>query len=277
MKDTPPVGDKVLSFYKDFPFNSSKDISALAQAVQSEEQISDLAPLERYITPGMRVLEAGCGVGWMSAHLAHRGAKITGVDFNPTAIGMAKELCRQVGVSVDLIVANIDTMPVGEPYDAIVSIGVLHHTADCLGNLKRLCAQFLVPGGYLYVGLYHAHGRRPFLEHFASLKQAGASEDELLAEFKNLAKAYVDDDHLYSWFRDQVLHPHETQHTVEEIWDLLSSNGMEMIGTSLNNFGPLPDRATLAQQERTLGLVSRGKLRRKEYYPGFFYVLARRA
>ena len=47
------------------------------------------------------------------------------------------------------------------------------------------------------------------------------SEDYKFEKYKKLHKNIKDDKKIYSWFRDQVLHPHETQHTFEEISKVL--------------------------------------------------------
>lgn len=81
---------------------------------------------------------------------------------------------------------------------------------------------------------------------------------------------------LRSWFRDQVLHPHETQHTMREIWPALLKEGMELIGCSINDFDSLPDPETLyalEEKQETLGVK---RLRQGKYFPGFFLFLARK-
>ena len=46
-------------------------------------------------------------------------------------------------------------------------------------------------------------------------------------------------EHTYSWFRDQVLHPHETQHTLKEVKEWLKEIDFKLISTSINNYKPL--------------------------------------
>ncbi len=40
---------------------------------------------------GLRILDAGCGPGMMTAELAARGAEVTGVDISPQLIGIARQ------------------------------------------------------------------------------------------------------------------------------------------------------------------------------------------
>jgi hypothetical protein len=52
-----------------------------------------------------------------------------------------------------------------------------------------------------------------------------------------------------SWFRDQVMHPHETQHTLREISEWLTGAGLTLQSTSINAFAPIGDVALLFAQE----------------------------
>jgi hypothetical protein len=125
--------------------------------------------------------------------------------------------------------------------------------------------------------LYHLYGRRPFLEYFAGLRAKGASETDQYEVFKALNPSIVDETHMLSWFRDQVLHPHETQHTYEELHTLLTSEGFTIEATSINNFGPLPNLDALIEMEQRLERRSYEALhKKKRYFPGFVIVWARR-
>ena len=48
-------------------------------------------------------------------------------------------------------------------------------------------------------------------------------ENALFEEYKKLDKRSSDETHLRSWFKDQVLHPKETQHTLAEILPIIKT------------------------------------------------------
>jgi hypothetical protein len=66
--------------------------------------------------------------------------------------------------------------------------------------------------------LYHKYGHQPFLNHFRDMQKQGASEGAMLARYKELHSGLHDDTLLLSWFRDQVLHPHETQQEARPLY-----------------------------------------------------------
>jgi hypothetical protein len=161
------------------------------------------------------------------------------------------------------------------PFSVVASLGVLHHTNNCLAGV-RLCAEkFLAPGGVLFLGLYHSYGRKPFLDAFAAFKKAGASEEEMLTSYSKLSpNDKAEKTFLLSWFRDQVLHPHETQHTLAEIVPLLQDCGLSLHATSINGFKPFDNVESLYEEEKKFYDLGLKKYQESQYYPGFFVVVA---
>lgn len=226
---------------------------------------------------GRRVLEVGCGTGWLSNSLSYRShAVVAGIDFNPVAIEFAQATAALLEAPTSFAVADLFRYEPDHPFDTVVSIGVLHHTENCLAALEHVFS-FVRPGGHAYIGLYHAFGRRPFLDHFTSMRKSGASEEQQFARFRKLfGKQRMDETHLLSWFRDQVLHPHETQHTLAEVMPLLEAANMELSATSLNYFAPIDDIDRIIATEAAWESVASERLHDDIYFPGFFIFVARR-
>jgi SAM-dependent methyltransferase len=266
----------VLAFYRELPFNYRESAREHAAQVRAVDQIARYPVLPPLLRKGCSVLDVGCGAGWFSLSAAyHYRAAVTGIDFNEVATARAREVANALRVAARFETADLFRWESSTPFDVVVSLGVLHHTNDCLAALRR-CAQHVRPGGHLFVGLYHRYGRRPFLEHFRRLQAAGAGEAELLEHYRRLHASLTDEVHLRSWFRDQVLHPHETQHTLREIVPLLQDCGLSLVSTSLNGFARLGDIEALLAAEPGLETIGAERLARGEYYPGFFLFLARK-
>jgi SAM-dependent methyltransferase len=267
----------VLAFYRELPFNyraSARDHARQIRAINAIEAYPILTPLLKKSTT---VLDVGCGAGWFSLSASHHyGCEVTGIDFNEVAIIRAREVGAALGTSARFEVADLFTYEPGKLHDLVASVGVLHHTKDCHAALIRLCTEFTRPGGHVFVGLYHADGRRPFLEHFRAMKLRGCSDEDMLKRYRQLHANLGDETHLRSWFRDQVLHPHETQHTLRELIPLLERTGMALVASSINGFQPIRDLREVLGRETDLERIGEERLRENKYYPGFFVILARK-
>ncbi|MEO5678484.1 MAG: class I SAM-dependent methyltransferase [Acidimicrobiales bacterium] len=119
--------------------------------------------------PADRVLEVGCGAGWLSLRLAEAGvASVTGIDFSPEQIRLAQAAsARQRAPGVSFEVASVDDLvTTGRSFDVVLMHAFLHHLStaeirEALAGTRRL----LAPGGRLLVLEPVMHGapggRRP--------------------------------------------------------------------------------------------------------------------
>ena len=121
------------------------------------------------ITPGMDVLEVGCGSGVVSIHAALEGARVTSVDINPKAVALTRANAERMGAELDvresdlfsnvegrfdLILFNLPYLPVEEgemdsPIEKAWAGG-----PDGMGPFPELverCPEHLKEGGKLVV------------------------------------------------------------------------------------------------------------------------------
>jgi SAM-dependent methyltransferase len=270
---TPPYWNS----HKELPFNYGDDVEAHARRIIEHDLGASYPPLAALVPGSKQVLEVGCGVGWLSCGIARQWeVGVSGIDFNPVVIERARTIAKHMKLPVQFEVADLFTYEVPRPADLVVSLGVLHHTDNCAEAVRRCMTRFTAPGGHFVLGLYHTYGRRPFLQHFADMKDAGASEEAMLQEYGRLHHWLSDRKHLYSWFRDQVLHPHETQHTLQEMVAIGRECGHDLISTSINRFGPVDDLDAIFQQEAGYEDISRERLKQGVYFPGFFIAVFKR-
>lgn len=78
------------------------------------------------IAPG-RAIDLGCGAGGEAIYLAKNGFDVTGVDFSPTAIKMARERARTENVDVNFIQDDLTALQhVSGDFDFLVDYGALN-------------------------------------------------------------------------------------------------------------------------------------------------------
>lgn len=270
---------RVLGFYQELPFNYYSNAADTAIELMRANRLKEYPVLDAELTrrENCSVLDVGCGAGWFVLSCAHHyGHRTTGVDINQVALRQARNVARFMpSGGARFVEANLFELEPGERFDIVNSLGVLHHTSDCPAAVKRAAA-WVAPGGWFHLGLYHLYGRRPFLEHFKSMQERGSTDATLYQEFARLTPDITDETHRQSWFRDQVLHPHETQHTLAEAKRWLSEVGFEIVATSLNGFRPLVSLDAVIEQEQHQESLARTALAAGRYFPGFYVVWARR-
>ncbi len=280
---------EVLEFYRSLPFNYYSDINQQIDSVKNGmTNIAANGSLDEQIKNSKRIIDIGCGAGWLSNSISYlyKGKKVTGVDFNSVAINRAAEVAKTMSLSTEFHVDDLFNFKPNQRYDFLISIGVLMCTNDCMKAIKSVIQNCLTEKGKIYIGLYHLHGRKPFLNYFKNLQSKGYSNDELLREYSKIHTSLKDKTHLESWFRDQVLHPHETLHTMEEIMPILESENMILTSTSINKFEKINyvknkgyDKTQLQsifEKEKKMKEASEKALIEKRYYPGFFTFFAER-
>ena len=95
-----------------------------------------------------RVLEYGCGEGWITTQLAGRGASVSAFDISPTAVAQTARALEAEGVQDRCTLAVMPGERLTYPdayFDVAIGFAILHHLdLDlALGELHRV----LKPGG----------------------------------------------------------------------------------------------------------------------------------
>lgn len=104
---------------------------------------------------GKKVLDVGCGNGYVLANYARAGADVYGVDLTEAAIALTRQRFSLAGRTGSFRAANAEALPFpGETFDCVCSMGVLHHTPDTERAVQEVW-RVLKPGGRLIVMLYH--------------------------------------------------------------------------------------------------------------------------
>ena len=100
--------------------------------------------------PAGKAIDLGCGTGTNVITLARAGWQVTGVDFAPRAIRMAKGKLKREGIKADLHVGDVTKLDyISGPFDLVLDIGCFHSLTekgklDYLDQLDR----FIAPNGF---------------------------------------------------------------------------------------------------------------------------------
>ena len=100
--------------------------------------------------PPGRAIDLGCGTGTNVITHAQAGWQVTGVDFAPRAVKLARQKARRAGVSVELHVRDVTRLDgIAGPFDLIFDLGCLHTIPQALRhNYLDQVDRILVPAGY---------------------------------------------------------------------------------------------------------------------------------
>lgn len=134
--------------------------------------------VEDFITahPPGRALDLGCGSGTSSLALARAGWQVTGVDFVPRALRMARRKAKAAGLYVDFRVGDVTRLAASlltASFSLVLDIGCFHGLDErqkrlYLDQLPRL----LAPGGtWLLYGFFRQPDSSP----------PGLSEEDIAA------------------------------------------------------------------------------------------------
>jgi len=103
----------------------------------------------------LKILEAGCGSGWLCEAMSHYG-RVTGVDLSDQVLSRAARRMPQVRFEAGDFMA-LEFEP--DSFDAVVSVETLSHLPDQPAFVKKLAA-IVKPGGSVMI----ATQNRPVLE-----------------------------------------------------------------------------------------------------------------
>ncbi|MEA3184764.1 MAG: hypothetical protein QOJ74_1241 [Ilumatobacteraceae bacterium] len=161
------------------------ELATLDIDAAAELRVEQLVPFDHYhyfgteavdeaidalgLSPGMRVLDIGSGIGGPARYIAARsGAHVTALELQPDLDAVAADLTRRCGLGhlVDHRCGNV-LDGLGETYDAVVSFLCFLHIAD-RRRLLAACRVALSVGGGMYI------------EDFAKRREPTADEAALL-------------------------------------------------------------------------------------------------
>lgn len=148
----------------------------------SPPELVDVIEGTRRLAPG-RALDLGCGTGTTSVYMASKGWQVTGVDFIPRPIRVARAKAVSAGVSVSFLVGDVTRLhdlPIEPGFDLLFDQGCFHSLRDRARSAYVREATRMARSGA--TSLLYAFGRQPDV-HRRRFFPRGITPDEVRALF----------------------------------------------------------------------------------------------
>ena len=129
--------------------------------------------LKGRISPGMRILDAGCGSGRNLVYLLRQGYDVYAVDIDPQAVDSVRGLARTLAPRLppsNFRVETSEQMSFDDAFaDVVISNTVLHFARDDahFESMLQECWRVLKPGGLFFSRLGSSIGMESQLERIA--------------------------------------------------------------------------------------------------------------
>jgi ubiquinone/menaquinone biosynthesis C-methylase UbiE len=114
--------------------------------------------LDRYDWKNKRILEVGCGQGSTLNYFPSLGAIAFGIDMSEDSLLNARKGAKELGCAdqIALCIGDAERLPFEDGvFDAVICLGVLHHTIDTHGGIRDIF-RVLKRGGVALVMLYRS-------------------------------------------------------------------------------------------------------------------------
>lgn len=244
-----PASDAVRAQYEEHPYPRWTGIARFAPDAKPGIGASDRSstgesasgrPVGR---TSAEILVAGCGTGQESIEVAleYPSARVLAVDLSLASLAYAERMAREMQVA-NVTHAQADILHLGDlgrTFDAIYSVGVLHHLEDPAAGLSVL-ASLLRPDGIMLIGLYSERARRDIVAARTYIAEAGyrpTTEDirrcrqDLMAKNTDSPLGRVvrlRDFHATEECRDLLFHVEEHRYTFPQVQTLAEGAGLRV-------------------------------------------------
>lgn len=117
---------------------------------------------------GKKILDLGCGGGFLAEEFAKAGFEVTGMDPSPKLLDGARAHALQGHLNINYIEGYGEKLPFeNSSFDYVACCDVLEHVADLDGVIKQI-SRVLKPGGAFFYDTIN----RSFMSYFLIIKVA---------------------------------------------------------------------------------------------------------
>ena len=195
-----------------------------AAVAEKISQAGELVVERGGVAAGMDVLDVACGTGNATIPAARAGARVTGLDFQPDLLAIARERCADAMVEIDFVEGDAQELPFEDAsFDRVLSTFGHMFAPDherTAAEMKRM----LRPGGAISVACWTPEGSigRMFSTIAELVPPPPAGTPPLL---------WGTEDHVYGLLGEATFERHEIE------WEYESAEDYARF--MLDSFGPL--------------------------------------
>ena len=171
---------------------------------------------------GGRILEVGCGPGYLWTHNADRIPaqwQVTLSDFSRGMVGAAGESLSRFEATFDFVVCDVQAIPFGDrEFDVVVANHMLYHVPDrkkAFAEIRRV----LKPGGRLYAAANGKGDKRSITELGRRVSPRAFPDKEESSDWFSLESGRKE---LDKWFSDVRVRKYEDALRITESWPLVA-------------------------------------------------------
>jgi SAM-dependent methyltransferase len=219
--------DTVRRFYECAPFPGYGPRDTLTALYARAKRSRFVELLDQAIPGNARIVEIGCGTGQMSLYLTRADRLVVGADLTRASLVLGQGAAQRFGLARVQFVETDLLRPGLRPgaFDVVYASGVLHHTPSPRESFARIVKLARV-GGIIIVGLYNTFARIPHRLRRAVARLSGYRWIPLDPVLRDRDSEPA---RKQAWVRDQYQHPEEHRHTLGEVQEWFSENGIEYV------------------------------------------------
>lgn len=150
------TSDNLANWNDRVPIHASPDGYGIDAFASDPERLSIVVAFDRkYLgdVSGRTLLHTQCHIGTDTLSWAKLGAQVTGVDFSPRALDVARDLAERIGVNARFIESEIYAAPasLSETFDIVYTgVGAINWLPD-IARWAEVMAAFTRRGGTFYM------------------------------------------------------------------------------------------------------------------------------
>ncbi len=154
--------------------------------------------------PPARIVEFGCGTGWLSLYLAQRGYDVLGTDIAGEAVALARDAAKKRALNnVEFIEADYESFAGAGRFDFAIFHDALHHAESELAALR--CAHAALRSGGCLIALEPGSEHSVAETSLEAVKHFGVHE-------KNMPPSHIIAIGRKAGFGRHLVLPHPHQH-----------------------------------------------------------------